>query len=140
MSDLLKKHIENVLEDNFAATARVRKRIEELEAQGHRIVTGGQLGDDAWDIIDWRTNEILAAGPGGLDELVAAGQELDPDDNWVHHDRILEDEAVTPTQTEGLPEGLAEAIEDWTLSADPEEIAPFIGWPADKVEQYQAEV
>lgn len=141
MSDLLKEHVKNVLEANFAGVADIRRRIEELEAQGHRIITGGQIGQDGWDIIDWRTNEILAAGAGGLDEYEAAARDLDPDDKFVHHDRILEDEDLEYVATPGIPDGIANAVEDWVLSddADPEEIAEFIGWPVEKVEEYQAE-
>ncbi|WP_127507565.1 hypothetical protein [Actinoplanes solisilvae] len=139
MSDTLKQHIENVLEDNFAVMNGTRRRTEELESQGHRIVTGGPVGEDGWDIIDWRTNEILAAGDGGLDEYEAAGKRLDPENNWVHRDAILEEEDDSRVQTDGLPEGLAAAVEDWVLDGDPEEIAEYIGWPVGKVEEYQAE-
>jgi hypothetical protein len=139
VSDLLKKHIENVLEDNYAVMNSTRRRTEDLEGQGHRIVTGGQIGENAWDIIDWRTNEILAAGTGGPEEYAAAGQRLDPGSKWIHRDQILDDEDITRVQTVGLPEGLAAAVEDWALSGDPDEIAEYIGWPVEKVEEYQAE-
>jgi len=41
--------------------------------------------------------------------------------------------------TPGLPDGLAETIEDWALGEDAEEVAEFIGWTVAKVEEYQAE-
>jgi hypothetical protein len=141
VSDLLKEHVISVLEANHASVDRTRRRIEELEAQGHRVITGGQIGQGGWDVIDWHTNEILAAGDGGPDEYEAAVKELDPDDKFVHHDRILEDEDLVYVSTPGLPDGLANAVEDWVLAedTDPEEIAEFIGWPVEKVEEYQAE-
>ncbi|MBO3737493.1 hypothetical protein [Actinoplanes flavus] len=139
MSDLLKTHIENVLEANYAIVSKTLQRVEELEAQGRRVIIGGQIGEDAWDIIDWRTNEILAAGTDGLSGYAAAGNDLDPQGTWIHLDQILEDEELTYVETPGLPEGLAATIEDWALTGDPEEIAGFIGWPLEKVEEYQAE-
>ncbi|GAA2564250.1 hypothetical protein GCM10010435_40660 [Winogradskya consettensis] len=140
VSNLLKEHVQNVLEANFASLGQTRQRIEELEAQGHRIITGGQIGDDGWDIIDWRTSEILAAGGGGIEAYEAAAAELDPDGKFVHHDRILEDEDLTYVSSPELPDGLANAIEDWALAEDAEEVAEFIGWPVGKVEEYQAEI
>ncbi|KUL31984.1 hypothetical protein [Actinoplanes awajinensis] len=139
MSDLLQTHIIAVLEANHAVAGRTRRLIEELEGQGHRIISGGQLGESAWDIIDWRTNEILAAGDDGLEGYAAAGDELDPDGTWIHRDRILEDEDLSYVSTPGLPDGLAETIEDWALGEDAEEVAEFIGWTVAKVEEYQAE-
>lgn len=65
MSDLLEKRIESVLEDNFAVMGQTRRRTEALEREGYRTVTGGPIGESGWGIIDWRTNEILAAGDGG---------------------------------------------------------------------------
>ncbi|MEU4689133.1 hypothetical protein [Actinoplanes sp. NPDC023714] len=138
MSDLLKTHIQNVLESNHADAAKIQARIEELESQGHRIVTGGQMEDDVWDIIDYRTNEILAAGNDGTEGYEAAGKDLDPEDKWIHYDRILEDLGIDYVTADGLPESLANVIEDWALSEEPEEIAAFIGWPVEKVEEYQA--
>ncbi|GIE76626.1 hypothetical protein Aph02nite_25760 [Actinoplanes philippinensis] len=135
MSDL-KTYIQNVLEANHADNERIDERIEQLESEGHRIVDGGQIGETAWDIVDWRTNEILAAGDDGLDGFVAAGQELDPDDKWIHYDRVVEDVELTEVDTD-LPDGLAAVVEDWALSGDTEEIAGFIGWTAEKVERYQ---
>lgn len=137
MSDLLKTHIQNVLETNHADNLKIEERIGELESQGHRIVGGGQIGETAWDIVDWRTNEILAAGNDGAEGFAAAGRELDPDDKWIHYDRVLEDADLTYVTAEGLPDGLANAIEDWALAGDAEEIAEFLGWPVEKVQEYQ---
>ncbi|MDI6098843.1 hypothetical protein QLQ12_09550 [Actinoplanes sp. NEAU-A12] len=137
MTDLVKTHIQNALEANRADNEKIGERISELEAQGNRIVTGGQIGETAWDIVDWRTNEILAAGNDGPGGFLAAGQELDPDDRWIHYDRVLEDAGLTYVVTEGLPDGLANAIEDWALSGDAEEVAEFIGWPVEKVREHQ---
>lgn len=139
MSDLLRAHVVSVLEDNFAVMNKTRKRTEELESQGHRIVSGGQRLHGGWDIVDWRTNEVLAAGDGDLDEYDAAGRKLDPDNKWIHRDQILNEEDIIRVETHGMPEALAAVVEDWVLSGDPEEIAEFIGWPVEKVEKYQAE-
>jgi len=45
VSDLLQTHIIAVLEANHAVAGRTRRLIEELEGQGHRIISGGQLGE-----------------------------------------------------------------------------------------------
>jgi hypothetical protein len=139
VSDLLEQHVRNVLEANFAFVTRTRRRVEELEAQGHRVISGGMIGQDAWDIVDWRTNEILAAGAGGADELAAAARELDPDGTFVHYDSVVDDEDAGFVSTPGLPAGLAETVEEWVLDGDADEIAGFIGWPVEKVIEYQAE-
>ncbi|MEV4280520.1 hypothetical protein [Actinoplanes xinjiangensis] len=133
----LKSYIRNVLEANHADNEKIERRIARLESEGRRIVAGGQINETAWDIVDWRTNEILAAGDDGLDGFEAAGKDLDPDDKWIHYDRVLEDTEPTWVEDEGLPDGLADVIEDWALSGDAEEIAEFVGWPVDKVELYQ---
>ncbi|MFD1372314.1 hypothetical protein [Actinoplanes sichuanensis] len=136
MSDL-KTFIQDVLEANHADNGKIEEQIARFEAEGRRIVAGGQISETTWDIVDWRTNEILAAGEDGLDGYLAAGKELDPDDKWVHYDRVLEDTDLTQVDGGDLPDGLADVIEDWALSGDAEEIAEFIGWSVDKVELYQ---
>jgi hypothetical protein len=133
----LKTYIQNVLEANHADTERIDQRIEQLESDGHRIVAGGQINETAWDIVDWRTNEILAAGDDGLDGYEAAGKNLDPADKWIHYDRVAEDIELTWVEPGDLPDGLAEVVEEWALSGDADEIAEYIGWTADQVERYQ---
>jgi hypothetical protein len=133
----LKTYIQSVLEANHADNEKIEQRIAELEGDGRRIVTGGQISETAWDIVDWRTNEILAAGDDGPDGFEAAGKDLDPEDRWIHYDRVVEDTEPTWVEDEGLPDSLADVIEDWALAGDADEIAEFIGWPVDKVELYQ---
>jgi hypothetical protein len=133
----LKTYIQHVLEANHADNARIDQRIAELESEGRRIVAGGQISETSWDIVDWRTNEILAAGNDGLDGYEAAGKDLDPADRWIHYDRVVEDVELTWVEPGDLPDGLAEVVEDWALSGDADEVAEYVGWTVDKVELYQ---
>lgn len=138
-TDVVKEHIRRVLEDRLRCNNARFDRMDELEQSGHRIITGGQISGDEWEIRDWNTGEVIAKGGDGVDGLDAAAARLDPDEKWFHEDHITEGYDSELVTTPGIPPGLGEAIEEWvsqTATSD-EEIADFIGWPVEKVREHR---
>jgi hypothetical protein len=137
-TDLVRAHIRALLSGQAQDTQQRDAEIEALEAQGHRIVDGGQTGPDSWEILDWRTGEELAHGDDGLDGYDATTDRLDPDGTWIHIDQIDSDPGPRPV-TAGIPESLSEALDDWisSRSTSDEEIAEFVGWSVDKVRDHR---
>lgn len=140
-TDAVRDHIRHALEVGRRANDARLQRVEELERSGHRIVDGGQLAGDAWEIRDWRTGALIAEGSDGLAGYDATAERLDPDDMWFHIDRIYgepEPYVITP----GVPPSLGQAIEDWIgqRSTPDEEIAEFIGWSVEKVREHLEEL
>jgi hypothetical protein len=115
------------------------ERIFALEAGGRRIISGGQTGQDSWEITDWRTGELLVNGTGGIDDYDAATMRLDPDGKWLHIDSIdVEPASVEPV---GIPASLADALQDWLGSAGTpdEDVAQFVGWTVEEVARHRQE-
>jgi hypothetical protein len=113
-----------------------------LEAGGRRIVGGGQIGQDSWEITDWRTGELLANGTGGIDDYDAATARLDPDGKWLHIDTInVEPDSVEPTSVEpvGIPASLADTLQDWlgSSSTPDEDVAQFVAWSVEEVAHHR---
>jgi hypothetical protein len=65
-------HVRKVLRARSADREAEDAKIREIEAAGGRIVDGGQLDNQAWEITDWRTGMRLAHGDGGLDGFAEA--------------------------------------------------------------------
>lgn len=116
-----------------------QERIRALEADGRRIVDGGQTGQDSWEITDWRTGDLLALGTGGIVDYDAASTRLDPDGEWLHIDRV----DVDPVDVEpvGFPASLADALQDWLglVTTPDEDVAQFIGWSVEEVARHREE-
>ncbi len=120
------------------------ERIFALEADGRRIISGGQTRGDSWEITDWRTGELLASGTGGIDEYDAAAKRLDPDGKWLHIDTINvwpDDGEPVSVEPVGIPASLAVALQDWLGSAGTpdEDVAQFVGWSVEEVARHREE-
>ncbi|HEX5405048.1 MAG TPA: hypothetical protein VFX16_22420 [Pseudonocardiaceae bacterium] len=139
-TDLVRAHIRALLSEQARDTQRRDAEIQALENQGHRIVSGGQTGQESWQILDWRTGQELAQDDDGIEGYDAAADRLDPDGMWIHIDHVDPKPWVLPT-TDGIPESLGEALADWvsSLNTSDEEIAEFIGWSEDKVRDHRRE-
>lgn len=136
----VRSYVQAVLRQ-FRADEDVRlERIREAEAAGRRIIGGGQIGHDAWEIADWRTGELLAEGTGDHHAYDAAATRLDPDGKWLHIDTI--DTDPTDVEPAGIPESLANALLDWLGSSGTpdEDVAQFIGWSVQDVARHREEV
>jgi hypothetical protein len=138
-TDIVREHIRRVLEAQAAADDARFHRAEDLERAGHRIIDGGQVSVDGWEIRDWRTDELIAEGDDGFAGYEAAVARLDPDNTWFHADLLDHDEPLPQVATPGLPPSLGRAIEDWIgqMSTSDEEIAEFIGWSVEKVRDHR---
>lgn len=115
-----------------------------LEAGGRRIISGGQTGQDSWEITDWRTRELITNGTGGIDDYDAATARLDPDGKWLHIDTInVDPDSVEPASVEPvwIPASLADALQDWLGSAGTpdEDVAQFVGWSVEEVARHREE-
>jgi hypothetical protein len=111
--DAIVQQIENEIAALDLDAKLVEARIIELEAEGYRIIDGGQIsggGDEEieWEYTDWRTGEVIATGRGTDDSCCP--------DNWYHMDP-LRDEIFEitkhATQVKGLPDSLITALHDW---------------------------
>lgn len=117
----------------------LQETIRTLEAAGRRIISGGQTGEDSWQITDWRSGAVLASGSDGIDGYGAAGNRLDPDGKWLHIDHV--DDDPTSVESVGIPASLADALQDWlgsTATTD-EDVAQFVGWSVEDVARHREE-
>jgi hypothetical protein len=135
----VRSYVQAVLRQYRADQDARIERITALEATGSRIIDGGQIDQDAWEIKDWRTGELLAEGTGDHRDYDAATTRLDPDGKWLHIDTI----DIDPMDVEhiGIPESLANALLDWLGSAatPDEDVAQLVGWSADDVAHHREE-
>lgn len=113
-ADLLLNYLAMLINRIDTDEGRRWERIEELEAQGHRIVDGGQDGEpdenghSPFTTRDWRTGEILIAGRGTTEDHDRLLDEKDPDDRWYHIDHLDEilygdEQTPLPPTPAGLP-------------------------------------
>ncbi|MGW3383336.1 hypothetical protein ACWDCO_24510 [Streptomyces albogriseolus] len=126
---LLRQHRSN--EDTRLAA------IEAAEKAGHRIVDGGQTGQDTWEITDWRTGEVLASGDDGLNGYGEAANRLDSAGKLLHIDSLDTEYArVAPV---GIPDSLADALEDWLgmAATTDEDVAQVAGWSVEEVARHR---
>jgi hypothetical protein len=116
-----------------------QERIRVLEAEGRRIISGGQTGHGTWEITDWRTGDLIVSGTGDHHDYDVAAGKLDPDGKWLHIDNVdAEPVSVEPV---GIPASLADALQDWlgsTGTAD-EDVAEFVGWSVEDVARHREE-
>jgi hypothetical protein len=139
---LLLGHARQAARRAKAWVAAIEARERELEAEGWRLVSGGQgRGEGEWSITDYRTGQTLASGVGGYDEYLAATERLDQEqiaagrrgicDYDVLDDPVIEDAyPPLPPAPEGIPKGLADAVAEWADGGadvgDPE-VLSFLG-------------
>ncbi|MEU4218256.1 hypothetical protein [Actinoplanes sp. NPDC026623] len=133
------EHVRRLLRAQLATDDARYERLEELEQEGYRIVDGGQVGTDGWNILDWHTDEVIAEGDDGWDGYTAATKRLCPDGKWVHIDSVDDDLPLPQVSTPGVPPSLGQALDEWISQSDTsvEEIAQFVGWSVEKVRQHQ---
>ena len=74
---LIHQHIRAVVAYENSYQAREEMLLASYEANGERIISGGQTGPDTWDVTDYRTGELLAEGSTGwMDVQTLGGREL----------------------------------------------------------------
>jgi hypothetical protein len=118
--DAIRKHVTAVIEANEGFDEDMARRARTKEAEGFRIVDGGQTGPHEeglapWELTDWRSGEVVATGTG-----LESFQAMFERERWWHVDS-LNYEPVVPTPEPGsLPPGLARALANWA-AGDPVE-------------------
>ncbi|WP_157435824.1 hypothetical protein [Actinospica robiniae] len=142
LADAIAAHIQQILRTYDTERAARLAKLEELEAQGKKIVDGGPTRGDGWAVFDWRTGAKIAEGTGD-DEYEAACRQLDPDEQWWHRDNLSEYvDTVRIPPTPGLPPSLGKVLEEWiaNLGTPLEEIADVAGLEVEEVERCLTEV
>lgn len=125
MTDLIRDHIRAVIKFEEEHEERTAAVLADYEAQGYRIVSGGQTGPHSWEVTDYRTGQLIIKGDNGLDGYDQAAAEHGA--NWAHIDPITEHLFDIPDPiTPGIPESLREVLATWVRSADAEEIEEFM--------------
>ncbi|MFE7111791.1 hypothetical protein ACFU98_29610 [Streptomyces sp. NPDC057575] len=138
----VREYVRALLRVRLADEQARQERIRALEKAGHRIVSGGQTssGSDnlqTWEITDWRTGDLIVNGTGDYTAYDEAAQRLDPDGKWLHIDNL--DEDSTKVESVGIPDSLADALQDWLGSAPDEDVAEFVGWSVEEVARHREE-
>lgn len=130
--DLVQEYVRRYLIAQREADGSLEDMIGKLEADGHRIIDGGQTGQTTWQYTDWRTGAVIASGDDRTDEDEVLDA-LDPERTFLHIDNIPR-QPVEPANP-GIPPSLARALEDWVdlLNTPDEEIARFVGWTVQDV-------
>ncbi|MER7000141.1 hypothetical protein [Streptomyces sp. NPDC000410] len=135
IQDYIRALLRRSLEERTARHESIRK----VEAAGHRVIDGGQIGENAWEITDWRTGELIEKGTGGYEAYDATCERLDPAGMWILIDNVGDEEDRPLVEHDGIPASLAEALQDWlgwagTTDGD---VARFVGWPVKKVGRHR---
>lgn len=132
MLDLIQEHIRSVLRANNEHDEAMKAAVRDLEAKGYRIVSGGQIGIDVWEITDHRTGELLGRGEGIASYEEAFDRPKEDGRPWCHYDVIGEDLFEAVPHTDGLPESLCDVLTEWVNDrATDEEIAFVAGLAPD---------
>lgn len=145
MCEEIGAHVRVILETYATRREAQIAKVREVEAAGGRIVTGGQTSQTGWEILDWRTDEVLAKGDSGLEGFEETWSRLDPNDLWWDFDTLTDGldlyEKFPVPDAEGVPPSLAEALEDWIgrLCTPDEDIAEIAGLSVERVEYCRGE-
>lgn len=118
--DAIRKHVAAVIKAGESFEENVARRARAKEAEGYRIVEGGQIGPHVeglapWELTDWRSGEVIAAGSG-----LESFQGTFETERWWHVDSLAYDPSSPVPESLGLPPGLARALAEWA-SSDPVE-------------------
>jgi hypothetical protein len=116
--EAIRKHVAAVIEADEEFEVHLVHKAREREAEGYRIVAGGQTGPHvdglaSWELTDWRTGDPVASGRG-LDSFQAVFEEH----RWWHIDSVTYDLPSPVPDSVGLPPGLGTALAQWA-SSDP---------------------
>lgn len=118
-------YIRAVLDQSEVANVAIEARARELEASGHRIISGERTtpydydGKCGWEIVDWRSGEILAKGHSTVEDHGEAIDRLQREFSAVfYHEDPIDDRAgqkggyLSHPETD-LPATLAESLQTW---------------------------
>lgn len=113
--------------------ARMNIAYTELEARGYRLIDGGQVDDDRWELLDFRSGKVLAQGTVDHDDWDDAISGLDADNTMYHVDAVHDDvrpndltDAINTLARSGIPEELLDAMANWVSMASDEDLSEVI--------------
>lgn len=121
VGELLVDYIATVIALNDDDDRGRDEEIDALEAQGRRIVTGGQTGSyekdgdrevTTFEMRDWRTNKVIFENRGTIDDFDRLCRQHDPETRWYHVD-LIGTTSDLPPAPHGLPGSLAQRLGDW---------------------------
>jgi hypothetical protein len=122
----IRKYILHTQLRDTSTTDKVQEYWEIVRAAGYRVVTGGQVSGEYWEVRDAETDEFLKEG-SGYDNF-----KLELEEHWIFsdalHDLVLElggESDIDPKQGISLPTGLMDALEDWA-SDNPDEVRALL--------------
>jgi hypothetical protein len=111
---------------SVSTTDKVQEYWEIVRAAGYRVVTGGQVSGEYWEVRDAETDEFLKEG-SGYDNF-----KLELEEHWIFsdalHDLVLElsgKSDIDPKQGISLPTVLMDVLEDWE-SDNPDEVRALL--------------
>ncbi|MBL7261568.1 hypothetical protein [Paractinoplanes lichenicola] len=118
-------YVRSYLQAPFLADEARRLRALEIVRAGGRVVVGGMISADRWELRDWLTDELVREGSAGPVSLLGL----------CHADTLYADGPEPEVET--VPLSLRRALEDWVCEpATPDEdIAAFVGWPVGRVRE-----
>ena len=129
---MVRNYVRAFLQCEEEHQAAKETEIARLEAEGHRIVGGGQVDDERWKITNFRTGEVLWQSDNGRDGYSAAIEAMDAVGPVFHIDQVLagtETERAWldgPKLPTGMPRSLADALEEWA-DKYPEDARAWVG-------------
>jgi hypothetical protein len=122
----IRKYILHTQLRDTSTTDKVQEYREIVRAAGYRVVTGGQVSGEYWEVRDAETDEFLKEG-SGYDNF-----KLELEEHWIFsdalHDLVLElggESDIDPKQGISLPTGLLDVLEDWA-SDNPDEVRALL--------------
>jgi hypothetical protein len=122
----IRKYILHTQLRDTSTTDKVQEYWEIVRAAGYRVVTGGQVSGEYWEVRDAETDEFLKEG-SGYDNF-----KLELEEHWIFsdalHDLVLElggESDIDPKQGISLPTGLMDVLEDWA-SDNPDEVRALL--------------
>ena len=122
----IRKYILHTQLRDTSTTDKVQEYWEIVRAAGYRVVTGGQVSGEYWEVRDAETDEFLKEG-SGYDNF-----KLEIEEHWIFsdalHDLVLElggESDIDPKQGISLPTGLMDVLEDWA-SDNPDEVRALL--------------
>jgi len=122
----IRKYILHTQLRDTSTTDKVQEYWEIVRAAGYRVVTGGQVSGEYWEVRDAETDEFLKEGSG------YETFKLELEEHWIFsdalHDLVLElsgKSDIDPKQGISLPKGLMDVLEDWA-SDNPDEVRALL--------------
>ena len=122
----IRKYILHTQLRDTSTTDKVQEYWEIVRAAGYRVVTGGQVSGEYWEVRDAETDEFLKEG-SGYDNFM-----LELEEHWIFSDALYDlvfelsgKSDIDPKQGILLPTGLMDALEDWA-SDNPDEVRALL--------------